>query len=89
MDRDNLGMYSSHQKRLYIIVENKLHLRHMTRSKHEDDTDNSGTDTDEEPDPSELYSKAEVTDVLCKLHARLSLLEAQSGANVGPASRIR
>lgn len=77
------------KEKFNIIIENKLFKKRVTRSKYENDDENSDARTDDELQPDDLDSKADVADVLCKLHARLSLLEAQSGANVGPASRIR
>lgn len=81
IDIDNIGRYPTQQKRLYIIVGNNLFKKHVNRSRYESEDEYSGTSIHVEPDPDDLYSKAEVADVLCKLHARLSLLEAQHGAH--------
>lgn len=74
---------------LNIKIENKLFRKRVTRSKYENDDQNSGTDTDTEPNPDSLNTKADIETVLCGLHARLSYLEAQTAANVGLASRVR
>ena len=74
-----------------ILVENKLFRRRVTSSRYENDDENSGTDTDREPDPDSLNTKADIEMMLRGLHARLSLLEnsaAQNAANVGLASRV-
>jgi hypothetical protein len=77
---------------LNIKIENKLYRKRVTRSRYENDDENSGTDTDREPDPDSLNTKADIEMMLRGLHARLSLLEnsaAQNAANVGLASRFR